>query len=110
MFLIPGISETFRIRGEAEITTDPALLEPLAVNGQVPASGLIIHVKEAYIHCAKAILRSKIWGEDNKLDRKEFAATKIIAAHTNRSQADYDAYYEDNMKQAMAEEGREYDK
>ena len=36
IFLIPGISETFRIRGEAEISTDPTLLEPLAVNKKIP--------------------------------------------------------------------------
>ncbi len=107
MFMIPGISETFRIRGEAEITTDPKLLEPLALNGQVPATGLLIHVREAYMHCAKAILRSKLWGEENKLDRKEFAATKIIAAHTNRNHDEYIEYYEDNMKTAMDNEGRE---
>ena len=41
IFLIPGISETFRIRGEAEISTDPILLEPLAVNKKIPmGSGL----------------------------------------------------------------------
>ena len=107
IFLIPGISETFRIRGDAEITTAPTLLEPLALNGQVPTTGLLVHVREAYMHCAKAILRSKLWGEDNKLDRKEFASTKIFAAHTGRNHDDYQEYYEDQMIEAMAEEGRE---
>ena len=107
IFLIPGISETFRIRGKAEITTDPKLLEPLAVNDQVPASGLKIHVREAYMHCAKAILRSKLWDAETQLDRKEFAATDILAAHTNREADEYADYYEDNINQAMADEGRE---
>ena len=39
IFLIPGISETFRIRGEAEISTDPTLLEPLAVNKKMIIGG-----------------------------------------------------------------------
>jgi uncharacterized protein len=110
MFMIPGISETFRIRGEAEITTDQDLLEPLALNGKVPATGLLIHVREAYMHCAKAILRSKLWDPSVQHDRKEFAASKIIAAHTNRNPDEYDDYYEDNMKATMDEEGREYSK
>lgn len=110
MFMIPGISETFRIRGTAEITTDPDLLSPLAVGEQVPASGLLVHVREAYMHCAKAILRSKLWDPEIQQDRKEFAATKIIAAHTKRVHDDYLASYEDNMAEAMAEEGREYNK
>jgi uncharacterized protein len=110
MFMIPGISETFRIRGEAEITTDPKLLKPLALNGQVPTTGLLIHVREAYMHCAKAILRSKIWDPAVQHDRKKFAASKIIAAHTNRKPDEYQEYYEDNMKATMDEEGREYSK
>ena len=82
-FFIPRINETLRLRGEAEIVTDTTLLEPHAVNGKMPASGLKIHVREALMHCAKAIMRSKLWDPSTQLDRKEFAATKIIVAHTN---------------------------
>ncbi|MDP7600736.1 MAG: pyridoxamine 5'-phosphate oxidase family protein, partial [Rhodospirillales bacterium] len=39
-FFIPRINETLRLRGEAEIVTDTTLLEPHAVNGKMPASGL----------------------------------------------------------------------
>jgi len=107
IFLIPGINETLRIRGSAEIITDSALLEPLAVNGKVPATGLKIHVKEALMHCAKAIMRSKLWEDDNKLDRKEFAATNILAAHVGMDHDVVKDNYEVHMKEAMVEEGRE---
>ena len=107
IFLIPGISETLRIRGEAKIITDPELLEPLAVNGKVPTTGLKIHVKEALMHCAKAILRAKLWDAETQLDRKEFAATKIIAAHTNSEYEELHNNYEKGVADAMAEEGRE---
>ena len=66
IFLIPGINETFRIRGEAETTTDPILLEPLSINKQSTNSGLLIQVREAYIHCAKAILRANLWEQEAK--------------------------------------------
>ncbi|HXC90750.1 MAG TPA: MSMEG_1061 family FMN-dependent PPOX-type flavoprotein, partial [Stellaceae bacterium] len=39
IFFVPGINETLRVNGRASVTTDPALLEPLAVNGKVPRSG-----------------------------------------------------------------------
>lgn len=107
IFLIPGISETLRIRGEAKIITDPELLEPLAVNGKVPTTGLKIHVNEALMHCAKAILRAKLWDAETQLDRKEFAATKIIAAHTNSEYEELHNNYEKGVADAMAEEGRE---
>ena len=107
IFLIPGISETFRIRGEAEISTDPILLEPLSVNKKIPNSALIIHVREAYIHCAKAIVRSNLWEKEAKQDPLEFAATNIFAAHINRKPNEYTASYNDDIKIDMAEEGRE---
>ena len=110
IFLIPGISETFRIRGEAEISTDPILLEPLAVNKKIPNSGLIIHIREAYIHCAKAIVRSNLWEQEAKQDPLEFAASNIFAAHINRKPSEYASSYNDDIKIAMAEEGREYEK
>lgn len=107
IFLIPGISETFRIRGKAEISTDPILLEPLSVNKKIPNSALIIHVREAYIHCAKAIVRSNLWEKEAKQDPLEFAATNIFAAHINRKPNEYTASYNDDIKIDMAEEGRE---
>ena len=106
IFLIPGINETFRIRGKAEITTDLALLEPLSINNHAPSSGLLIHVKEAYIHCAKAILRSNLWNEDAHQDSLRFGATKIFAAHVKRDYDQYSASYNEDIKLSMAEEGR----
>ena len=32
IFFVPGINETLRVNGRSRITTDPTLLEPLAVN------------------------------------------------------------------------------
>ena len=70
IFFIPGVNETLRVNGRAEIVTDPALLEPLAVQGKVPESGLLLHVDEAYLHCAKALIRSKLWNAESQIDRK----------------------------------------
>jgi len=107
IFLIPGISETLRIRGTAEIITNPDLLEPLAVNGRVPATGLKVHVKEALMHCAKAILRSKLWDPGSQLDRKEFASKKIFAAHIKIDHDEMKDHYDEHIAEAMIEEGRE---
>jgi uncharacterized protein len=106
IFLIPGISETFRIRGEAEISTDPIVLKSLSLNKKKPRSAIIIHVREAYIHCAKAIVRSNLWEKAAKQDPLKFAATNIFAAHINRKPDEYTASYNDDIKISMAEEGR----
>ena len=95
IFLIPGINEAFGIWGEVEITNDPILLEPLTINKQNPNSGLLIQVREAYIHCAKAILRSNLWEHEAK---------------QGRLKDEYNTSYEDDIKNATVEEGREYNK
>jgi uncharacterized protein len=61
IFLVPGVTETFRVNGQAVISRDPALLAPFAVDGKLPRTVLIVHVKEAYIHCSRALVRADIW-------------------------------------------------
>ena len=61
LFLIPGVSITLRVNGQAQISSDPELIAPFEVQGKLPKLVLIVHVEEAYGHCAKAILRSKLW-------------------------------------------------
>ena len=69
LFLIPGFSESLRVNGLAEISLDPALIERWTVNGKHPRSVLRVSVREAFLHCGKAILRSKLWDESAKVDR-----------------------------------------
>ena len=71
LFFIPGVNETLRINGVAEITMEPALLERWTVNGKHPRSALRVTVREAYLHCAKALIRSKLWEDDHRIERSE---------------------------------------
>ena len=69
LFLIPGFTESLRVNGVADVSLDPALLERWTVNGRHPRSVLRVSVREAFLHCGKAILRSKLWDESAKVDR-----------------------------------------
>ena len=69
LFLIPGVDETLRVGGTAQIRTDEALLEPFHTRNKLPLTVLVIHVERAYLHCAKALMRSKLWCEDARLER-----------------------------------------
>jgi len=69
LFLIPGMNETLRVNGEAKITVDPVLRERLAVEGRAPVSVVLITVKSAYMHCAKAFMRSQLWQPESWPDR-----------------------------------------
>jgi uncharacterized protein len=61
IFVIPRLRETLRVAGRACITRDTGLLAELAVNGKPPALGIGVEVEEAFIHCAKAFIRSGLW-------------------------------------------------
>jgi PPOX class probable FMN-dependent enzyme len=85
LFLVPGMNETLRVNGSAKITTDENILEGLSAEGKAPRSALEIKVEEAYLQCAKALIRSKLWEEDYKIERKSFPSLgKIISDQIGR--------------------------
>jgi PPOX class probable FMN-dependent enzyme len=69
LFLIPGVDETLRINGTAELLDDPALLELTRSGRRLPRLVIRLGVKEAYLHCAKALMRSRLWSPDSVVDR-----------------------------------------
>lgn len=65
IFLIPGKKETLRLSGQAQIVRDPWVREPMEMNGKVPDFAIIVRVKEVFFHCAKCVIRSKLWEPDS---------------------------------------------
>jgi PPOX class probable FMN-dependent enzyme len=61
IFLLPGTNETARLAGTARLSTDPELLASMAVQGKEPRCAVVVSVRQAYFHCAKALLRSRLW-------------------------------------------------
>jgi uncharacterized protein len=80
IFFVPGVNETLRVNGRARVTTDPELLEPLAVNGKVPRSGILVAAEEIYFHCGKALIRSDLWNPAKQIRRGEFPSLGRILA------------------------------
>jgi uncharacterized protein len=64
IFFIPGVNETLRINGTAEIRDDAELLARFEVNAKVPKTVYVVRACEVYLHCAKALMRSKLWSPD----------------------------------------------
>ena len=61
IFMIPGMNETLRINGEARLTTDTELCHQLHVNNRPALAVMMVKVRQVYMHCAKAFIRSKLW-------------------------------------------------
>jgi uncharacterized protein len=70
LFFIPGVTETLRVNGRARITADPDLLARFEVRGRLPKVAILVSVVEAFLHCSKALIRSRLWEADAQVDRK----------------------------------------
>lgn len=64
IFLVPGVRETLRINGTAVITREPALLQQFVSNGKAALLCTRVTIRECFFHCAKALIRSKLWVAD----------------------------------------------
>ena len=70
LFLVPGFDDTLRINGTAALSTDPRLLQGMAINDRVPVLAIVVTVSEVFLHCAKAFRRSRLWDPEARQDRK----------------------------------------
>ncbi|MEM8597190.1 MAG: MSMEG_1061 family FMN-dependent PPOX-type flavoprotein [Pseudomonadota bacterium] len=85
LFLVPGVPECVRINGRGTVTTDPALLERFAVQGNLPATVLRVAIDSVYFQCARAIIRAKLW------EPATAPAVPTAGAMTKDAAADFDA-------------------
>lgn len=69
MFMIPGVDDIYRVNGRASLLVDDALAQDFAEFGKVPKTLLKVEVREAYLHCPKALMRADLWGESHRIDR-----------------------------------------
>lgn len=69
LFLIPGVDETLRVNGRAVLTDDLKLIEHFTEQQRRPRLIIEITVMEAYLHCAKALMRSALWAETSRQPR-----------------------------------------
>jgi len=94
LFLIPGVGETLRVNGRAEIRTDPALLERFAVDGKLPRSVIVVRVDTCFFQCARAIFRSSLWDASRQIERKSLPSLGTIVADITGQQFDGKKYDE----------------
>ena len=71
LFLIPGVDETLRVNGTAELRDDAELTGRFEFSQRSPTIVVRITVRQAYLHCAKALMRSRLWDPDTRIERSE---------------------------------------
>lgn len=104
LFLVPGVTDTFRVNGTATIVSDPEILEACAVEGKAPKLGLLIEIQEALTHCSKAFLRSQLWDPDRFVDRGELPSPGELMRSVEPS-VDPDTYDAERAERYARREG-----
>jgi PPOX class probable FMN-dependent enzyme len=104
LFLIPGVSETLRVVGTAQISVDPALLARFVVNNQLPRSVLVVRVQYCFFQCAKALMRSRLWDPAAQVARESLPSNGTILADITQgaiAAAEYDRIGPQRLRDTM---------
>lgn len=99
LFLIPGMNETLRVNGTARLTADEGLRGRFAVDGRLPITVLVVAVRAAYMHCAKAFMRSELWKPESWPERASMPTLGEIL-HDQLALADTAEAVDANLDQA----------
>ena len=87
LFFVPGFDDTLRINGKAVLTKDPALIAAATVNNRPPKLMIRVAVEEAFLHCAKALKRARLWDPSVQQDRKTMPSlARMILEQTAHNQ------------------------
>jgi uncharacterized protein len=92
LFMIPGIGNTLRINGRAEISADPELCAAFAERGKAPRTVLVVRVDRIYFQCPKALVRSRLWSADAQIARSALPSTGEILEALSQGSIDGTAY------------------
>lgn len=92
LFFVPGVGETLRVNGAAEISVDADMLNSFAVDGKRPRTVIIVHVEAAYFHCSKAIMRSDLWNHEKHVERSRLPSPGDMHKRLSGGEFDGDAY------------------
>jgi PPOX class probable FMN-dependent enzyme len=102
IFMVPGSNETYRVTGNATISTNPELLKRFEVRGKLPRVVMVVAVAEAFNHCPKAFVRAKLW---NSTERPSGAPSHgDFAAARDGKDADYAKAYNEKYAERLKTE------
>ena len=104
LFMIPGIGNTLRINGRAQISTDPELTASFAMRDKPPKSVLVVTAERVYFQCPKALVRSRLWSPEAQISRAELPSTGEILEALSKGSIDgaaYDAAYPQRLKETI---------
>jgi PPOX class probable FMN-dependent enzyme len=85
--LVPATGETLRISGTAEIHDDAELVASLSSLGKPALLATRVRIQHCYFHCARSIVRAKLWNPEAWPAPGRISFGKIIAPRIGESEA-----------------------
>ena len=107
LFMVPGFDETLRVNGRAVLSTDATDLQLFADAKRAPTLVIRLTVASAYLHCAKALMRSQLWDANRHTDRTampamgEMLRDQIQAFKGETIEVDFPAAMLERYKQSL---------
>jgi PPOX class probable FMN-dependent enzyme len=104
LFLIPGVGETLRVNGHADIVVNAELNASFDIQGKQPRSVIVVTIDRVYFQCQKALARSRLWDPQARIDRTELPSTGEMLQAVSKEAFDgeeYDAGYSEHMKRTI---------
>jgi PPOX class probable FMN-dependent enzyme len=99
IFFVPGIDETLRVGGSGTLTAEPELLATMEEFGKPPRAVLNIIVREAYFHCGKALMRSRLWSREAQVERAVLPSiSQVIHDQTSLGEPESQAVVEERYR------------
>lgn len=92
LFLVPGVGETLRVNGTAEISIDPELLTRFSIKDKAPRSVLVIHIESVFFQCSRALIRSELWNPERHIPRSALPTTGQMLAAVTDQRIDGESY------------------
>lgn len=85
--LVPATGETLRISGTAEIHDDADLVASLSSLGKPALLATRVRIQHCYFHCARSIVRAKLWNPAAWPAPGRISFGRIIAPRIGESEA-----------------------
>ena len=83
LFMVPGVDETLRVNGRAVLSQDGVDIARCTNERRAPVLVIRVTVEAAYLHCAKALMRSSLWSPMAQVARSALpSAGQMLRDHT----------------------------
>jgi PPOX class probable FMN-dependent enzyme len=92
LFLVPGIGETLRVNGVADISIDPEHIARFTYKERPPRSVLVVHIDSVFFQCSRALIRSELWNPDKHIPRTALPSTGQMLAAVTHDRIDAQEY------------------